>query len=395
MTNVFQPVPSISNTPSDPAPSTSSTSVRRTVSARKIFFVQTQAENAGAQEVARQLAIGADANGYQSKQIFFFRRTDAFDADGNVMFCARRRPSSPFGLLKLLYALYREFRDEAPDVVVSFQHYGNLIAAPLARLAGVRLIIANQVSAPEHIPFLARIADTILGRSGFYDKIVINSSATEAEYAKRPASYRKHCLRIDHGFMDKSINLDKVRARQELGLPLDVALLGCSARLHPQKRVDLAIRVLTVNTNQHLVIAGQGIDGERLKALARDLGVDDRVHFAGELSTQRMGVFLSSIDCFIFPSSTETFGLAPVEAAQAGIPTVVNDIQVLRDVLSVEGAPCALFVNAADTEAFAAAVRRVFENEDVAKALAASGRRLKERFPLKRMIDEYVKLFDL
>ena len=72
-----------------------------------------------------------------------------------------------------------------------------------------------------------------------------------------------------------------------------------------------------------------------------------------------------------------------------------TDLEVLRDVLSVDGTPCALFVEPTDTEAFAAAVRRVFENESVAAALSASGRRLKDRFPLKRMIDEYIGLFDL
>ena len=389
MTDTFQSIPGFSPAASAPSRDGSSTL------APKIFFVQTQAENAGAQEVARQLATGAAARGYRAKHIFFFRRTDAFDAEGNVSFCARQRPSSPLGVLKLLYNLYRQFRDEAPDVVVSFQHYGNLIAAPLARLAGVKLIIANQVSSLADVPLPVRVADTWLGRLGFYDKIVINSSAMEAEYAKRPAVYRSRCLRIDHGFMDKSIGLDKAQARQELGLPSHAPLLGCSARLHPQKRIDLAIRVLAVNVDQHLVVAGQGADRGRLEALAQELGVTDRVHFAGELSTRQIGVFLSAIDCFVFPSAMETFGLAPVEAAQAGIPAVVTDLEVLRDVLSVDGTPCALFVEPTDTEAFAAAVRRVFENESVAAALSASGRRLKDRFPLKRMIDEYIGLFDL
>jgi len=48
--------------------------------------------------------------------------------------------------VKLLFELYRLIREESPDVVVSFQHYGNVIAAPIARLLGVQLVIANQMS---------------------------------------------------------------------------------------------------------------------------------------------------------------------------------------------------------------------------------------------------------
>ena len=320
---------------------------------RKVVFLQTQAENAGAQEVARQLAHGAERNAWRARQIFFFRRTDAFDHEDNVFFCARQRPSSLLGVPALLYRLHRELRREKPDAVVTFQHYGNIIGAPIARLAGARLIIANQVSTAAHMPGMARVIDYWLGLLGCYDRIVVNSAATEATYSPYPSSYSSRIVRIDHGFQDKAARVDKAEARRRLGLPLDVQLLGCAARLHPLKRLDLALKLLSVNERQHFVVAGQGPDRPRLETLARELGVTERVHFVGELDTRAMGDFLAALDCFIFPSGAESFGLAPVEAAQAGVPVVVNDIPVLREVLATEGEPCALFVDARDTQAFA------------------------------------------
>ncbi len=117
----------------------------------------------------------------------------------------------------------------------------------------------------------------------------------------------------------------------------------------PLKQLDLAIRLLPLNERQHLVLAGQGAERANLEALARELKVFDRVHFVGELDERRMGLFLAALDCFVFPSAIETFGLAPVEAAQAGVPVVANNIEVLNEVLSVDGEPCALFVDARDT----------------------------------------------
>lgn len=361
---------------------------------KTVAIVQTQAENAGAQEIARQLAQGFERRGWRTRQVFFFRQTGGFDAEENVLFCAQKRPSSPLALLKMLAELYREFRRAKPDVVVTLQHYGNLIAAPVARLTGARLVIANQLSAPELIPAAVGAADRLMGQVGLYDHIVVNSAQTEAAYRNYPPAYSRRLKRIDHGFFDKSAPMSKADARRRLGLPEDVEMLGCAARLHPLKQVDLAIRTLTENGAQHLALAGQGQERANLEALAHALGVAERVHFLGELDTARMGAFLAALDCFVFPSATETFGLAPVEAAQAGVPVIANDIEVLREVLAVEGAPCALFVDAADTKAFAAAVRRVLDDPALNKSLTRLGQRLTERYPLDAMIEEYLRLMD-
>jgi glycosyltransferase involved in cell wall biosynthesis len=244
------------------------------------------------------------------------------------------------------------------------------------------------------IPGAVGAIDKIMGSVGFYDHIVVNSERTEVTYRDYPAAYAKRLKRIDHGFFDKSAKISRADARRALGLPENVPLLGCAARLHHLKQLDLAIRVLAENADQHLALAGQGQEFDNLQALAASLGVADRVHFLGELGTAQMGVFLAALDCFVFPSATETFGLAPVEAAQAGVPVVANDIEVLREVLAVGDAPAAFFVDARDTKAFAAAVRRVLEEPDLNAALTGAGQRLAERYPLDAMIEEYLRLME-
>ena len=382
-------------TPADPPPfGREPALVRKSHKPLRIALVQTQAENAGAQEISRLIAGGLEARGHAVRQIFFFRRTASFDDVGNAMSCCTARPSGPLGLLRLLLALRREFRRLKPDAVISFQHYGNLIAAPVARSAGVRAIIANQVTPRALMAKLARAADGLLGRMGLYDRIVVNSRETEAEYADHPPVYRRRLVRIDHGFQDKAVQVAKADARQALGLPPGVPLLGCVARLHPVKQLDAIIRVLPINRDQHLALAGQGSEAGTLEALADQLGVRDRVHFLGELASERVGLLLAGLDCFVFASAAESFGLAPVEAAQAGVPVVANAIPILEDVLSFEGQPCALFVDATDPQALASAVRRVLEDGALAARLQACGRRLRERYPVDVMVEAYVGLIE-
>ena len=364
----------------------------------RLLFVQTQAEMAGAQEISRLLGQGLAAkkrNGqpeFEIHHLFFYRKTKAFDRWENVHFCVEEGPKGPLSFLNFLWKLLRTMRRVRPDVLLTFQHYGNIFGAPAGRLAGVRAIIANHVSAPATISPMARRIDRVLGLAGVYDVITVNSNQTWREYQSYPKRYVELLTHVPHGFEDKSVELPKEEARALFGLPAGVPLIGSVARLHPLKQLDAAIAVLTRRRDIHLAIAGQGPDEQRLRAIASDKGVAERVHFTGEMPPNRVGQFLAGLDVFVFPTLAETFGLAAVEAAQAGIPVVANDIPVLREVLNIDGEACALFVDAADTDDFAAKIDLLLTDMALAARKVALGRKLGALYTLPAMVDAYSDL---
>lgn len=363
--------------------------LRRAASGRKLLLIQPQAENAGAQEIARLLVGALSARGYVAHQLFFYRKTDAFDGHPDVVICAPARPAGLVGLARLFLRLVREIRRERPDVVLCFQHYGNVVGGPAAWLAGVRDIVANQNSTPDQTPAKVRILDRIAGSLGIYRRIVVNSHDSAKHFADYPGSYRRRVVHIDHGFADKTSALTKAQARSRYGLPDEAQLLGCVSRVHPLKNIGAAVALLGQDPHWHLAIAGQGPDRQRLETLARAEGWDERLHFVGELTPVEVGDFLAALDVFVFPSISETFGLAAIEAAQVGVPVVANRLPVLEEILAVEGEPCALFVDADDPLALAAAVRRCLDEPDLVAAMTARSRRLAARFPLDSMVDGY------
>lgn len=360
----------------------------------RIALIQTQAENAGAQEISRLLAPGLEARGHHVRQIFFFRRTASFDDVGNAIFCCAERPSGARQLLDFLLRLRGLLRHDKPDVVVTFQHFGNLVGAVVARAVGIRRVVANQNTAPTALTRALKVADALYGMAGLYDRVIVNSAESQSLFGAYPRAYAKRVVRIDHGFANKSVAIDAAAARAALGLPADVELLGCAARLHPDKNLTAAIEMVALSPGQHLALAGQGMARADLERLAVERGVRDRVHFLGELTSERIGLFFAALDCFVFPSRSETFGLAAAEAAQAGVPIVSNRLSIMMDVLSVEGQPCALFVDVNDAPAFAAAVRRVLDDPALAAALTERGRRLDTRFPLDGMIQGYIDVIE-
>ena len=115
--------------------------------------------------------------------------------------------------------------------------------------------------------------------------------------------------------------------KHEFGLPPDARLLLYVGRLAPEKNLDLLLRafaLVTAKTNDtYLILAGSGKSRGALEARARTLGIHRRTRFAGFLGRTKLDPLYQASDLFLFPSKTETQGLAVGEALAAGLPCVV------------------------------------------------------------------------
>jgi len=115
--------------------------------------------------------------------------------------------------------------------------------------------------------------------------------------------------------------------KHEFGLPPDARLLLYVGRLAPEKNLDLLLRafaLIAAKTNDtYLILAGSGKSRGVLEARARALGIHRRTRFAGFLGRTKLDPLYQASDLFLFPSRTETQGLAVGEALAAGLPCVV------------------------------------------------------------------------
>ncbi|MEV1289416.1 glycosyltransferase family 4 protein [Micromonospora sp. NPDC049679] len=97
-------------------------------------------------------------------------------------------------------------------------------------------------------------------------------------------------------------------------------------RLVPHKRVEVALRAVRELVEQfptlRLVVAGQGWWEPQLRELAEELGISDRVRFAGFVTDAEKHELLSSAWVALTPSLKEGWGLTIVEAGAVGTPTV-------------------------------------------------------------------------
>lgn len=141
----------------------------------------------------------------------------------------------------------------------------------------------------------------------------------------------------------------------------------------PRKNLDRLIRALATLTDLdlQLVIAGPpGWGSVDLPAVARHLGVDQRVVFTGYLTDPELASLMIGARAFVFPSLYEGFGLPPLEAMAAGIPVVAARAGSLPEVLG--DAP--FWCDPLDVDSIAAAIREAAVNESERLASISKGR---------------------
>lgn len=113
----------------------------------------------------------------------------------------------------------------------------------------------------------------------------------------------------------------------------DVFLVTTS-RLVYKNAIDDVIRALReLPANIRFIILGTGPDEEKLRRLAKKLGVLERVTFLGFVEHEEMPKYLKVSDIFIRPSRSEGMGASFVEAMAAGLPVIATQEGGLADFL--------------------------------------------------------------
>jgi glycosyltransferase involved in cell wall biosynthesis len=82
-----------------------------------------------------------------------------------------------------------------------------------------------------------------------------------------------------------------------------------------------------------LRLAGDGSTRSQHEALARELGIADRVVFTGTLTQPQLSDFLRDLDIYVHSSTGETNCFSIMEAQAAGLPIVATDVEGINDVI--------------------------------------------------------------
>lgn len=276
------------------------------------------------------------------------------------------------GIFKTLARLREIVRRDGFEIIHSHGSRGNFMAALLKRSSGLPLL--TTVHSDYKLDYMGRpFAGLIYGS--------LNRLALKKMDYLTGVSDSMTDLLIERGVEpDKvftiynGIDFDSARspapaeaffAANGIKYEPDCIYAGIAARLNPVKDIATLIRGFAAAVQHQprlrLLIAGEGQDEAMLKALAAQLGVEDRVHFLGWLSDTDS--FYSAIDINTLTSLSETFPYALTEGARFHLATVSSRVGGVPKL--IDNGVSGLLFDAGDAQGLAKALVALAESPEL------------------------------
>ncbi len=258
-----------------------------------------------------------------------FLETVAGDAPVKVLDVQRLR--SPRSLWRILKAVIWARRNNY-DVAHIFFNDSSLVFPPLLKLAGIRVIVSRRDLGFWYTPGQLRI---LRWNRRYVDWIVANCKAVREVVCQAEHYDPSHVQVIYNGLVRHPLGLDRAATRHSLGIEAQAQVLVVVANLRPLKRIDDAIRALSLVRQRHpaavLVIVGEDRPYEGgpslragLESLADSLAVRDAVRFVGPLADPMPAIV--SADVCLLVSETEGLSNSIIEYMVAARPVVCTNV---------------------------------------------------------------------
>jgi L-malate glycosyltransferase len=281
--------------------------------------------------------------------------------------------------------LVRRLRRLRPDIVHAFLFHSYVTAAPAARLAGVRVLVAGRRSLGDFkrgrrvLLAVERLATRMT------DLLIANAEAV-AQDTWRHERVRPHKITTVYNGLPESAFEPVIPAELDSAAPVVL----CIANLKPDKGhrflLDAVARLRDQDLPCTLALVGDGPERGGLEKQAATLGID--VRFLGTRTD--IEPLLARADVVALPSLHEGMSNAVMEAMAAGRPVVATDVGGTGELLRDRG----VLVPPSDDEALAEGLGRVLRDSELAACLGERARAWSlQHLHADAMVDRHVQIY--
>ena len=235
--------------------------------------------------------------------------------------------------------------------------------------------------------------DSWMLRGRRYRKVVAISERVRRQLKQYYNVPDERIVTIPNGINLSRFNPENARSRsavrRSFGIPQDVPLLLFVGSQYRLKGLEFAIKALVeMETQAMLLVVGADVAAP-FKRLAEQLGVSDRVIFAGARSD--LPTIYPAADAFVFPTLYETFALVCLEAMASGLPVLASPVGGIEDYL--RDGENGLHINRDATE-IAAKLDRLLNDLELRTRLRKAGIATAKNYAWERIAKQYLNLFD-
>jgi len=165
--------------------------------------------------------------------------------------------------------------------------------------------------------------------------------------------------------------------------------------IEPRKNVPTLLRAFKRLLDDYrakvdLVLAGEkGWLFDRVFNLVGELGIQERVHFVGRVSSDDLLDLYNAAEMLVHPAFYEGFGLPPLEAMACGTPVVASNTSAVPEVVG----DAALLVDPAETDEITVAMWRLLSDETLARQMRDKGLKRASQFSWRRAAEETLEIY--
>ena len=388
----------------------------------KILYLITKSNFGGAQRYVYDLATYANKKGHDVVVGFggegLLKEKLEVAGVRTTQIGTLKRDMSAGDDLRGFFRLVSLMWSEAPDVVhLNSSKIGGL-GALAARLINVRTHVTNIVGekrTPIRIIFTghgwafteerpdwqrALIAGGHWLTIQLAHNTIAVSERTRDEVAQIPLT--RHKLTVIHNGTDDIKTLARRTALTLMlgeahlkSLPKGTIIIGTIGELHTNKGHNYALEALSLLKKQskvpiRFIIIGDGEERERLVALRDALDLTEEGVFHQNANGREM---LAGFDIFLFPSITEGFPYALLEAGNVGLPTIASAVGGIPEV--IDDMQSGILIQSKNPGEIARSLAYLIDQpERRAEFGAALRERIKGRFSVETMADETFSLYN-
>jgi len=273
-----------------------------------------------------------------------------------------------------------------PDILHLHTAHAHTIGLVAGRLAKVKKILVTRRMDFPIEGFISRL------RYNKTDKIVAISQAVKGVLIE--SGIHEDKITVIHSTIDRNFSPLKSNLREELDLAVDTPLLGTAARLVERKGHCYLFEALAKASKRFphakLLVAGEGPLEERLKNLAKTLGLENQIIFLG--FRHDIAEILSALDMFVLASVKEGLGVSLLEAGSYGVPIVATNVGGIPEI--VQDGVTGFLVPPRDSEALAEKIIHVLDHPQEARKMGENAReKIKNHFSVQDMAKSYTRLY--
>lgn len=296
---------------------------------------------------------------------------------------------SPHKLLPLYFpALATLLKTGSFDILHCHLIAANIIAKPIGAACGVRVIINHDhTNDPKRGDVGWLLALDRWANSFAQHHLAVSASCRDFLVSREGIPPQDISLVLN------AIDLTRFQPQRTHRAP-GAPLIAGVGRLNAQKNFSLFLEVAAQVALRHpdarFLIAGTGPEAQSLRIKAAELGIAEKVAFAGYVADPRS--IYAQADLLLMPSNFEGLPMTLLEAMGMEVPVVASRLDGIAEVIDdgVDGALC----TPGDAAGFVAAINHLLDDSTVRMAMGGAARKkVESRFSARRMVDEIESIY--